>query len=124
MSILDDIVGFAIGKAEDKLQGEETNEKETFLGGILRFIVTFIWFVVVFVVTFCACLVTVGADFAKILNLDESGPLYVIGIGTCILIALITFLIPYLRKKGTMTRWLGVCALGDAAWWTYLMITL
>ena len=41
-------------------------------------------------------------------------------IGISLLLFIITFLIPYLRKKGTMTRFLGIMALGDALWWVYL----
>lgn len=44
------------------------------------------------------------------------------GIGLSAAFALLVFVIPYLRRN-VYIRWLAWCALGDAAWWTYLMFS-
>ena len=120
---MDDVASFAIGKAEDKLQGEDKKEKTTVGGFLLRFIVSIIWFIVAAVATIGGALAMTGGEMASFLG-DESGPaLYVIGIGLCLAIFIITFLVPYLRKKGSFTRWCGIVCLGDALWWIYLLIT-
>lgn len=51
----------------------------------------------------------------------KKGP-EVLGIGLSLLFALLVFIIPYYRRNGYI-RWLAWMALGDAAWWTYTMIT-
>jgi len=120
---MDDVASFAIGKAEDKLQGEEKKEKTTVGGFLLRFIVSIIWFIAAAVATIGGALAMTGGEMASFLG-DESGPaLYVIGIGLCLAIFIITFLVPYLRKKGSFTRWCGIVCLGDALWWIYLLIS-
>ena len=120
---MDDVASFAIGKAEDKLQGKEKKEKTTVGGFLPRLIVSIIWFVVAVVATIGGALAMTGGEFASILG-NENGPvLYIIGIGLCLAVFIITFLIPYLRKKGSFTRWCGIVCLGDAIWWIYLLIS-
>lgn len=120
---MDDVASFAIGKAEEKLQGEEKKKKTTVGGFLLRFIVSIIWFIVAAVATIGGALAMTGGEMASFLG-DESGPaLYVIGIGLCLAVFIITFLVPYLRKKGSFTRWCGIVCLGDALWWIYLLIS-
>ena len=124
MSFVDEIVGAAIGVAENKLDGKPEEEKTTFGGATLRFVITIIWILIAFVITFSAAILMVGGDFASILGLEGSTTLYALGIGACVVFALVTFLVPYLRKKGSSTRWCGIVAIGDALWWTYLALTL
>lgn len=119
---MDDVASFAIGKAEDKLQGEERKEKTTFGGAILRFFVSIIWFVIAAAATFGGAAAMVGGDFNRIFGGGGSG-LYVIGIGVCLAVFILTMLIPFLRKKGSFTRWCGIVCLGDALWWIYLLIS-
>ena len=65
---------------------------------MIRFIVSFVWLVLV-----------LGVDvFAFIV----AQPL--IGAIAELIIAIITFMIPYLRRKGTLTRWWGWLALLSA----------
>ena len=65
---------------------------------MVRFFVSLIWLIVI-----------LGVDiFAFVLAQP------IIGAGAEFLIAIITFLIPYLRKKGTLTRWWGWLALFSA----------
>ena len=120
---MDNIVSFAIGKAEDKLQGEEKQEKTTVGGFLLRFIVSLVWLIITLVASVIAFLAMVGGSFLDILGNEDGKPICILAIGLCLLVFFITFLIPYLRKKGTLTRWCGIVALGDAAWWIYLLIS-
>ncbi len=120
---VDDIASFAIGKTEEKLQGEEKKEKTTVGGFILRFIISIIWFVIATIAAIGGALAMTGGDIATFFG-DERGPaLYVIGIGLCLAVFIITFLVPFLRKKGSFTRWCGIICLGDALWWIYLLIS-
>ena len=73
----------------------------------IRFIVTIVWLVL-----------SVGVDVYALLK--ES---YLIGAGTEFAFFLITFMVPYLRKKGTYTRWFGWLALMQGAWLIYLMVS-
>ncbi|MBR0268817.1 MAG: hypothetical protein IJQ48_02255 [Prevotella sp.] len=120
---LDDVASFAIGKTEEKLQGKEKEEKTTIGGFILRFIISIIWFVIAAIATIGGAVAMTGGEVATFLG-DERGPeLYVIGIGLCLAVFIITFLVPFLRKKGSFTRWCGIVCLGDALWWIYLLIS-
>ena len=65
---------------------------------MLRFIISLIWLVVV-----------VGVDILAFVCYPP-----IVGAGIELAIALITFLVPYLRKKDTMTRWWGWLALYSA----------
>lgn len=65
---------------------------------MVRFIVSLLWLIVV-----------IGVDIFAFVMAQP-----VIGAGAELAIALITLLIPYLRKKGTLTRWWGWLALLSA----------
>ena len=119
---MDDVASFAIGKAEDKLRGEGKKEKTTFGGAILRFFVSIIWFAIAAIATLGGAAAMVGGDFKSFFGGDGSA-LYVLGIGVCLVVFIITMLIPFLRKKGSFTRWCGIVCLGDALWWIYLLIS-
>lgn len=65
---------------------------------MVRFFVSLIWLVVI-----------LGVDIFAFVMAQP-----IVGAGAELIIALITFLIPYLRKKGTLTRWWGWLALLSA----------
>ena len=119
--MLDDITESIIDTATDKLQGEESKEKTSFGGGLLRFFISLIWFVIVAGVSILA-MVVMGAG-AVSNTFGGSNVLCYLAVAVSLLVGLITFLVPYLRKKGSFTRYLGLVAFGDAAWWIYLIIT-
>lgn len=96
---IDDVAGFAIGKAEDKLQGEAKEEKKTFGSRLLRTIISIIWFVVAFAASLLGVLAMVGGETASFLGGDSGTAICALGIGACLLVFIITMLIPYLRKK-------------------------
>jgi hypothetical protein len=120
---IDDVASFAIGKAEDKLQGKEKESKTTFGGCLLRAIVTTIWFFVAFVASLVGALAMTGGETVSFLGGENGLAICALGIGVCLLVFIITMLVPYLRKKGTFTRWFGIVCLGDALWWIYILIS-
>lgn len=72
-----------------------------------RFFVTLIWLFVV-----------LGVDIFAAL---QSQPM--IGAIAELAIVLITLAVPYLRKKGTLTRYWGWLALLSAIWFVYLQVS-
>lgn len=120
--MLDEIVSSAISVGQNQIQGEEVNEKTSFGSKILRFFISVIWFAITFVISLSAFFAMVGQGMSDMLG-GESKQLGILAIAASLLIALITFCIPYLRKKGSFTRWCGIVCLGDAAWWIYLLVT-
>ena len=93
---IDKAKDMALEKAEDIYMG---NEDEVENGGcasnILRFFVSLIWLVVILAV--------------DIMSFVAFNPMIGAGLEFCIFI--ITLCVPYLRKKGTLTRWWGWLAL-------------
>ena len=88
-----------IEKAEDIYMGEEDKaERAGCASNILRFFISLIWLIVV-----------LGID---ILSFIVFNPLVGAGLELCIFV--ITLCIPFLRKKGTLTRWWGWLALLSA----------
>ena len=120
--MLDKIVSSAISVGQDKMHGEEVQEKTSFGGAVLRFFISLVWFFITFAVSAASLVAMTGQGLSDMLG-GESNTLGVLAIGASLLMALITFCIPYLRKKGSFTRWCGIVCLGDAAWWIYLMAT-
>ena len=120
--MIDELVGSAISVGEDKLQGEAVEEKTSAGSKVLRFFISLIWFAVTFVISLIAFLAMVGDGASKFLGGEESGGgLGFLAVGISLLVGIITFCVPYLRKKGSLTRWCGIVSLGDAAWWIYLL---
>ena len=72
MGLTDDLVGSALNAAEDRLQGEEKEEKTTFGGGVLRFVVSTIWFIITLAASIIALYAMVAGDFADFLG-DKRG---------------------------------------------------
>lgn len=120
--MLDEIVSGAINVGQDKLQGKEVEEKTTFGGGVLRFFISLIWFVITFAVSLAAFFAMVGQGLSDLFGGDSKG-LGILAIAASLVLALITFCVPYLRKKGSLTRWCGIVCLGDAIWWIYILVT-
>lgn len=109
----------AITKNLDKNNAPEENT--TFGSKLLRFIISFIWGFVTIIVT---CLAFYAMFLSGMFNFFEiSNNFAVFGIVAPLLIFIITFIIPYLRKKGSFTRSCGIIALGDALWWAYIYFT-
>ena len=123
MGFTDDLVSTAIGATENRLQGQEKEEKTSFAGGCLRFFVSTIWFIITFLASMVAFLGMWLGSVADFLGDGRGKVVCVLAIGLCFVIFLLTFIIPYLRKKGSLTRWCGIVALGDALWWIYIMIS-
>lgn len=111
MGLLESAIGWAVDAAKDKAKDkamdyaenkivgeEDENEKTSCLGSIFRFIFTLVWLFVV-----------LGVDFASFIVFN---PL----IGAVIEFALfvITFIVPFLNKKGSLTRYWGWLALLSA----------
>ena len=124
MDFTSEITGAAIGAAATKLQGKSKEEKTSFGAKVLRFFVSLIWVLLAVTISLVGAAAMVGGALANIFNIEGSKEFYTFGIGISIIFALITFLIPYLRKKGSTTRWCGILAICDALWWAYLMITM
>lgn len=120
---IDDVASFTAEKAQDKMKGEEQKDRTTVGGFFLRFIVSLVWLLITIAATFVAYFAMLGGSFLDILGDEDGNPICFLAIGICLIVFIITFLVPYLRKKGTLTRWCGIVALGDAAWWIYLLTT-
>ncbi len=118
--IEDELVGRAMGVAEDKLLGKEQERKEN---GCLRFFVSFIWGCITFVASLVAFFAMWLGAMKSFFGQPEGKMVCLLAIALCFTLFLITFIIPYLRRKGTFTRWCGICALGDAIWWAYILMT-
>lgn len=73
----------------------------------VRFLVSLVWLAI-----------SIGVDIFAIKS--ES---YLVGSIAEFVFAAITFTVPYLRKKGTYTRWWGWLALAQGIWLAYLMIS-
>lgn len=87
--------------------------------GIGRFISGLIMFLILVGITF----VVLGVAVFEFIHLDmEAKGALTIGIVLSIIYALLVFIIPYFRKSPTV-RWFAYCALGDAIWWIYLLIS-
>ena len=82
---------------------EETQKENK----VTRFFVTLVWLVI-----------AVGVDFIAIFTEG-----YAIGMVVELAFFIITFSVPYLRKKGTYTRYWGWLALASAIWFGYLLFS-
>lgn len=80
---------------------EENVKKKNWL---IRFFLTIVWLII-----------SIGIDIFAVISKG-----YVIGAIAEFVFFVITFSIPYLRKKGSYTRWWGWLALIQAGWLLYL----
>ena len=87
----------ALNVAEDKFVGEE-KESGGCTSNILRFFISLIWFIVI-----------IGVDILAFVVFNP-----IIGAVLEFIIFIITFCTPYLREKGSSTRWWGWLALLSA----------
>lgn len=96
---IDKAKDMAIDKAEELYMGKENEEQHSgCASNILRFFISLIWLVVILAV--------------DIMSFIVFNPMIGAGMEFCIF--LITICVPYLRKKGTLTRWWGWLALLSA----------
>ena len=87
--------------------------------GLGKFFVGLLMFIILVAIT----LFVLGAAVFEFIESDMDTPVALgLGIGLSVVYAIIVFVIPYLRKIGTV-KWFAICALGDAAWWAYLLFT-
>lgn len=98
---------------------EETNKSSE--SRVLRFFVTLIWVILATVFSIGGAILMVGHDYESFFSGNSN--LGYLGIALPLLFFIVTFCVPYLRKKGTTTRWCGLVLLGDAIWWIYLLIS-
>lgn len=82
--------------------------------GFLKFIVGLICYLIAIAINVMVVLVAIG-------TWDGDAAL-IIGIAASIIFALLIFIIPFLRHMKSV-KWLAWLALGDAAWWIYLLVS-
>lgn len=94
----------------------------------LRFFISLLWGVVTVLVSifaFYAMFAHLFLDGAKeLFGIEVTSGFGIFAVVICLVFAGITFLVPFLRKKGTFTRNCGMMLLGDGLWWLYLIFTL
>lgn len=87
--------------------------------GLGKFFVGLLMFIILVAIT----LFVMGVAVFEFLDSDMDTPVALTtGIVLSVIYAIVVFVIPYLRKMGTV-KWFAICALGDAAWWAYLLFT-
>ena len=87
--------------------------------GLGNFFVGMLMFIVLLAIT----LFVMGVAVFEFLDSNMDTPVALtIGIVLSLIYAIIVFVIPYFRAMGTV-KWFAICALGDAAWWAYLLLT-
>ncbi|MBR0024754.1 MAG: hypothetical protein IJP59_09120 [Muribaculaceae bacterium] len=85
---------------QEALKKEEKKESKT-----VRFFVSLVWFIL-----------SIAVDVVAITT-----EALVVGAAIEFVFFIITFCVPYLRKKGSLTRWVGYLALLQGLWLVYLM---
>ena len=87
--------------------------------GLGRFFVGLFMFIILTAIT----VFVLGVSVFEFITSDMDTPVALtLGIVLSLIYAIIVFIIPYLRKIGTV-KWFAFLALGDAAWWAYLLFT-
>jgi uncharacterized membrane protein len=100
----------------DMIENESIGKKAA--KGVVKFFVGLLMFLILIAITFFVC----GVAVFEFMSSDINTPFaLIIGVILSLIYAAVVFVIPYLRKMGTM-RWFAICALGDAIWWIYLLI--
>ncbi len=127
MRLFDSAVRTALDTTESQLNNTpENQEEEKHNAGyhVLRFVVSTIWVILTaagFLLSVFCFLYTGG--FYILLGIDEAMKLNVAVTSCLVLIGIITFIIPFLRKKGTVTRSCGIFALVESAWLLYCLFS-
>lgn len=119
---MDNLVGTALGATEDVLDTND-NVETSFGSAALRFVISIFWVLITTLCFFVGAFAMVMGNASSFFGGSHTGLLYGTGIGMCLIVAVTTGLVPYLRKKGTLTRRCGIVALGEAIWFLYLAIT-
>lgn len=87
--------------------------------GFTKFLVGLLMFIILVAIS----LFVMGVAIFEFLDSNIDTPVALtLGIILSVIYAIIVYIIPYLRKIGSV-RWFALCALGDAAWWIYLLAT-
>lgn len=87
--------------------------------GLSKFFVGLLMFIILLAIT----LFVMGAAVFEFFNSNIETPVALTaGIVLSIIYAVIVFVIPYLRNINTI-KWFAIGAIGDAAWWTYILLT-
>lgn len=108
------LVAIGIDVAAYKATGKEEKktEKQTFKSTANRTGVN----IALFFIAVVCFLLSVACFFVGFFG---CGILFPIGFLITIAYVVFIFKTPYLRKKGTYTRWLGFMGIGDIVWWLY-----
>lgn len=116
MSILETVAEIATNDVvAKKLEGNAEENPQKKENKFVRFIVTIIWLVM-----------AIGVDALAVylwFSLGNAAGLFLGAIFEAIF-GVVTFCVPYLRKKGSYTRWFGVLAILSAVWWIYEIIKM
>lgn len=125
--MLDKIVSAGINATQKTLDKEPDKEVESGFGKkTVRFVVSLIWGIVTFVVSlaaFLSMMAHVALDgLNEIFGIEVSEEFGIFAVVICLIMSAVTFIVPYLRKKGTYTRWCGIMLLCDGLWWLYIVL--
>ena len=88
-----------VSKAADQIEGEAEQNPQKKENKLVRFLITLLWFVI-----------AVGVDMLAVFVFDSP----IIGAIIELVFGIVTFCVPYLRKKGSLTRWFGILGLISA----------
>lgn len=112
--ITDLLISFGLDFAASKATGkrDEAKEEKTLKGSAKRAGVN----VLLFIVAVVCFLLSVACFF---MGFFKFGILFPLGFLVTIAYVVFIFKTPYLREKGTYTRWLGFMGIGDIIWWLY-----
>jgi hypothetical protein len=87
--------------------------------GLIKFFVGLLMFIILSAIT----LFVMGVAVFEFLDSNMETPVALtMGVVLSLIYAIIVFVIPYLRNISSV-KWFAFCALGDAAWWAYLLFT-
>lgn len=112
-----------IRKQEGIDKGRIPESKTSFGGALLRFVISVIWLIIGLGVLVAGTYAVGIGSIADELGYQKGRLLVFAGILISVILFILTFAIPYLRKKGTVTRAVGYGALIDALFWIYILIT-
>lgn len=103
----------------------ENNSKNESVGkkigkGLGRFFVGLLMLIILLAIN----LLVIGIAIFEFISIDMDTPIaLIVGIVLSLIYAAVVYLIPYLRSMKNTCRWWAWCAIGDAIWWGYLLIS-